>query len=110
MPHFKRELPAFDDTEATQQKVEKIVEYLRQLEEQLGYILGNLNAVNLNGADLSVTVKNGNGQQELGSMGAVSGGVGLRSGSYALRVSAAGVQISDDGGKSWRAVEGVKEE
>lgn len=110
MPHFRREFPIFDDSDTIGQKVEKIIEYQRQLDEQLGFLMGNLNGTNLNGANLSIAVKNGNGQQEYGSMGVVEGGVGFRSGSYALRVSAAGIQISDDGGKSWRAVEGVKEE
>lgn len=110
MPHFKSEFPDFSEKDSLSGKVEKLIEFTRQLNEQLGFILGNLNASNLNGANLAISVRSGNGREEYGSMGAVEGGVGLRSGSYALRVSAGGIELSSDGGSTWRKLEGVTEE
>lgn len=104
MALLKNEPPRLDGM-GLKEKVDRVEEYLHDLYESLSFILTHLSGVNINGANLSIPVLSQDGQTVLGGIGAVDKGVGLSSGTAALRVSGEGVEITTDGGKTWTSLE-----
>lgn len=120
MARLKRDVPVFDGGESDRERIDRLVEYLEQQRAELDFVLGNLGAANFNSAGFSLAVTDAGGKGTLGSLGAVEGGVGLRSGAAraevtpagaalwfghaGLRVTAAGVEYTGDG-VNWKKLE-----
>ena len=100
MPLLKIEPPRLEGL-GLKGKVERLGDWTRQLTEQLRFLFGHLSGENLNGTGFDLEIRSQDTGESLGHLGAVPGGVGLRSGAVILRVNAAGVQISQDNGKTW---------
>lgn len=104
MALLKNEPPRLEGM-GLKEKVDRVGAYLHDLYESLNFILTHLGGSNMNGASLKIPVLSADGKDALGSMGVVSGGVGLSSGTAALRVSGEGVEVTTDGGRTWSSLD-----
>ena len=123
MSVLKTSLPRFEGRETMEERMEAVLRYLNTLEEQLKFTLSHLGAGNINGAGFDLAIRTAGGKDEQGRMGLLGSGVGfsgggaevkveggavlLTAGEVGLKVSAAGVFRTEDGGKTWT---GWKEE
>lgn len=117
MALLKTEVPLPERDGTVRRQVEQLYDYLNQLQNSLNFVLTNLGAANLNGADLRIPVKSGDGKKVLGSLGVQGGGVGLASGessvtvdegAVTLRRGKTGLRLTEDrveittDGETWR--------
>ena len=118
MAYLKTEAPALRPEDGTEARLERLASFAVQLQSELDYVLTHLGGGNMNGVGLRLGVTDGDGRS-VGSVGACGSGVGLVTdaasvtadgtgarllcGSAGLRVTANGVEVTDDG-ETWRRV------
>ena len=116
MAYLKTEAPAFRPEDGAEVRIERLAGFAAQLRRELDYVLTHLGGGNMNGVGLSLEVADSAGRS-VGSLGASGSGVGLVTdaasvtaddggvyllcGAGGLRVTAGGVEITEDG-ETWR--------
>lgn len=104
MALLKTEVPRFAPGESLGAKVNRMYRYLQDLQRGLDFVLSHLGAENLNGNGFTLPVLSADGKEELGSLGAAGDGVGLMHGGWGLRVTANGIEVTEDG-RTWGPLE-----
>lgn len=104
MALLKTEVPRFAAGESLGAKVNRMYRYLQDLQRGLDFVLSHLGAENMNGNGFTLPVLSADGKEELGSLGAAGDGVGLMHGGWGLRVTANGIEVTEDG-KTWGPLE-----
>ncbi len=118
MAYLKTEAPVFRPEDSAGTRIERLAGFAAQLRRELDYVLTHLGGRNMNGVGLSLEVADSAGRG-VGSLGASGSGVGLETdaasvtaddsgvcllcGGGGLRVTAGGVEITEDG-ETWRHV------
>jgi len=104
MALLKTEVPRFAPGESLGARVNRMYRYLQDLQRGLDFVLSHLGAENLNGNGFALPVLSADGKEALGSLGAAGDGVGLTNGRWGLRVTGAGIEVTEDG-RTWGPLE-----